>query len=85
MSFRQLARLRLRARNLLACGLSAAFVCSTPVVRAESGAGPGSKLYGYRRAAKPHYLRAAVEEFVIVGGEALQYWKDRQINSEDLD
>ncbi len=86
MSSKRLARLRRIGRGLLCCAAVAAVVCSTPAaVRAESRVEPAWTNRRYQLPPKPRYARAAIEELIVLGGEALQYWKDRDINSEDWD
>jgi hypothetical protein len=52
---------------------------------AESRPQPWLQTYRYRLTPKPNFARAALEELIVLGGEGLQYWKDRQLNSEDWD
>ncbi len=86
MSSRAFARLRRQAHLVLVRGVVAGLLLSTAsVARAETNEPASLKTYHYRLTPEPNYLRATIEEVIILGGESLQYWKDRNINSEDWD
>lgn len=67
----------------LVCALSLSF--GTATAHAESLAPEPNGTFRYRSPQRAYFGRAAVEELVVLGGEMAQYWKDREINSEDWD
>lgn len=65
--------------------LMAALVIAPANARAEPSGDGTSETFRYRKPQPAHYLRAVLEELIVLGGEGAQYWKDRDINSEDWD
>jgi Domain of unknown function (DUF3943) len=72
--------LRVATRALLAIVLTA-----PAVAQGEAAEEEADETFRYRATQSQHYGRAALEELLVLGGEGLQYWKDRSINSEDWD
>jgi Domain of unknown function (DUF3943) len=74
------------ARCVLRRALLGGVLLAVPVTASAEGlSAASSETFRYRRPESPHYGRAALEELIVIAGEAAQYWKDRDINSEDWD
>ena len=79
------SRARRKRLRLTGALLASLLLASPATVRAEAPTYVSHQTFRYRTVQPVRYWRAALEEAVVIGGEALQYWKDRDINSEDWD